>query len=192
MNISEKLITIADNVPKVAEAVNAKKGKNLLSAFSKFPSAIAYNAEPIHMVAGQKYTFSFKGQYTAWRLMFRGTQMDGSDFPIGSAAETQDDFISCTQRTATSSDATYGTRIQMQNNATGNSIVLTCTNDFILTAIQLWVTGTEVTPYYEVQLELGSVATDYEPYKDPALYKEALAKCQEIKTALVALKEELT
>ena len=42
------------------------------------------------------------------------------------------------------------------------------------------------------QLEEGAVATEYEPYKDPVLYQQALEKAGQIKTVMENLKEELS
>ena len=58
-------------------------------------------------------------------------------------------------------------RLQFASNLTGGSYTFICNKDCIITAVQLWVTGTENTPYTQHQLELGIVATDYEPYKAP-------------------------
>lgn len=147
------------------------QGKNLLSAMSKWSALPQENAQPIFMKAGQKYTFSHNGEYTAWRLMFYGTEADGSALPI-------DPDITASQLSGVYIDSTYATnsgnrpRIQYAANLTGSHHVIRCKKDFTVTAIQLWVTGEEITPCTQFQLELGAAATAYTPY-EPAQIAEA-------------------
>ncbi|MBE6981592.1 MAG: hypothetical protein E7437_04635 [Ruminococcaceae bacterium] len=149
----------------------AAQGKNLLSAMSKWNALPQENAQPIFMKAGQKYTFSHNGEYTAWRLMFYGTEADGSALPI-------DPDITASQLSGVYIDSTYATnsgnrpRIQYAANLTGSHHVIRCKKDFTVTAIQLWVTGEEITPCTQFQLELGAAATAYTPY-EPAQIAEA-------------------
>ena len=145
-------------------------GKNLLSVLPKWGQTLQNNASPIYLEAGQRYTFSFEGQYTAWRLMFYGTRVDGSPFPYNAQSGDYDSgrFIAGCYTTP-NTDGT--TRLQWEYNLTGNHRVITCNESIIVTAMQFWVTGTELTPYSHAQLELGSVATDFEPYKAPKTAK---------------------
>ena len=139
-------------------------GKNLLSAMSLFPT-VTNNAVPIHFKAGQKYTISFTTTYTAWRLMFFGTDKNGTAFDASSSNANK--YISGTYTGTTG-------RLQHASDLSGNTITFTCNEDCIITAIVFWNTANETDKTYsDFQLELGTTATDYEPYKECAEYTPA-------------------
>lgn len=140
-------------------------GKNLLSALTKWGQTLQNTTQPIYMRKGQIYTFSHNGDYTMWRLMFYGTLADGSPFPYDTSVGGSQEASKYIQNayTAITGDTT---RLQHDNNKTGNSIQIVCNEEIIITGIQLCVTGTENTPYTEYQLEFGTIETNYEAYKE--------------------------
>ena len=137
-------------------------GKNLLSVLTKYDGKTpAYNAQPIYMKKGERYTFSHDGDYTTWRLMFYGMTPDGQPFPYNAQpGGSQDEF----KYMASMYTAAVG-RLQHSANLTGRSVVLICNSDCIITAVQFWVTGTENKAFTQYQLEDGTAVTEYEPYK---------------------------
>lgn len=139
----------------------SRYGKNLLSEMSLFPT-VTNNAVPIHFKAGQKYTISFKTTYTTWRLMFFGTDKNGTAFD--NSKPDANKYIS-EMYTGTTG------RLQHASNQSGNTLTFTCNEDCIITAIVFWNVANETNKTYsDFQLEIGSTATDYEPYKECAEY----------------------
>ena len=146
----------ADDVSPVEHSINCViSRKNLLSAMSLFPT-VTNNAIPIHFKAGQKYTISFTTTYTAWRLMFFGTDKNGTPFD-GSSTNTGK-YISETYTGTTG-------RLQHASNQSGNTFTFTCNEDCIITAVVFWNVKNETgKTYSDFQLELGTTATAYAPY----------------------------
>lgn len=66
----------------------SRYGKNILSGLSLFGNTSDYLIEPIYLKKGDKFTFSFDGTYEQWRLMFFGTDINGTPF------EKMDNFLS--------------------------------------------------------------------------------------------------
>lgn len=159
-------------------------GKNLLSVLSKWNGKEPVNnATPIYLKGGQQYTFSHNGDYTAWRLMMFGTDMDGTPFPTGSTArETANVYLRGFYTGASG-------RLQFSDNTTGGSYKFICNKDCIIYAVQFWVTGTENTPYTQYQLELGSTATGYETYRAP---QEATADASGKVDGLISVSPSMT
>lgn len=153
--------TYTPYVPDLTAVKVSRCGKNLLSAMSLFPT-VTNNAVPIHFKAGQKYTISFTTTYTAWRLMFFGTDKNGTAFDASSANTSK--YISETYTGTTG-------RLQLSGNRTGNIFTFTCNEDCIITAIVFWNAANETNKTYsDFQLELGTTKTYYEPYKECAEY----------------------
>lgn len=149
---------LLDDVSPVTHEMGVKvRGKNLLSAMSLFPT-ITNNAVPIHFKAGQQYTISFTTTYTAWRLMFLGTDKNGT--PFDNSSTDANKYISNMYTGATG-------RLQHTGNHSGNTLTFTCNEDCIITAIVFWNVSNETNKTYsDFQLELGTTATDYTPYVD--------------------------
>lgn len=181
MSIAQKLLTIANNTQSVAAAVNSAitpingrsivlkntvadepveinlSSKNLLSTLTKWGQTRVNNAEPIYFKQGQTYTFTHNGDYTAERLMFFGTEMDGTPFSDSNGSELGK-YISGVYTGGT------GRLQSAMDLVTPNKFTFTCNKDCIINAMQFWVTGTENTPFTEFQLEVGKPATEYTPY----------------------------
>lgn len=151
-------VFLIDDVSPVTHEMDVKvRCKNLLSAMSLYPT-VTNNAIPIHFKAGQKYTISFKTTYTAWRLMFFGTDKNGTAFD-GSKPDANK-YISGMYT------GTIG-RLQHASNQSGNTLTFTCYEDCIITAIVFWNLSNETDKTYsDFQLELGATATSYTPYVD--------------------------
>ena len=149
-------IVTLDNAQDTVKSVKAQlANKNLLSAMSLYPT-VTNNAVPIHFKAGQQYTISFKTTYTAWRLMFFGTDKNGTAFDVSSADANK--YIS-NMYTGTTG------RLQHASNQSGNTFTFTCNEDCIITAITFWNVASETDKTYsDFQLEIGSTATAYTPY----------------------------
>ena len=131
-------------------------GKNLLSAMSLYPTTTD-NAVPIHFKAGQQYTISFTTTYTVWRLMFFGTDKNGTAFD--GSSQNANKYISGMYTGTTG-------RLQHANNQSGNTLTFTCNEDCIITAIVFWNVANETDKFFfDFQLELGTTATEYEPYQ---------------------------
>ena len=146
----------ADDISPVEHSINCGiSRKNLLSAMSLFPT-VTNNAIPIHFKAGQKYTISFTTTYTAWRLMFFGTDKNGTAFDNSSTDVNK--YIS-EMYTGTTG------RLQHASNHSGNTFTFTCNEDCIITAIVFWNVSNETgKTYSKFQLEIGDTATAYTPY----------------------------
>ena len=148
-------------VPDLTAVKVSTYGKNLLSAMSLYPT-VTNNAVPIHFKAGQKYTISFTTTYTTWRLMFLGT--DKNETAFDASSQNTNKYISGMYTGATG-------RLQHANNQSGNTLTFTCNEDCIITAIVFWNVANETDKFYfDFQLELGTTATDYEPYKEYTEY----------------------
>lgn len=148
-------------VPDLTAVKVTRCGKNLLSAMSLYQT-VTNNAVPIHFKAGQKYTISFTTTYTAWRLMFFGTDKNGAAFD--NSKPDANKYISGMYT------GTIG-RLQHASNQSGNTLTFTCNEDCTITAITFWNVASETDKTYsDFQLEIGSTATDYEPYKECAEY----------------------
>ena len=148
-------------VPDLTAVKVSRCGKNLLSAMSLFPT-VTNNAVPIHFKAGQKYTISFTTTYTTWRLMFFGTDKNGTAFDNSSPDANK--YISDTYTGTTG-------RLQHASNQSGNTFTFTCNEDCIINAIVFWNVSNETDKTYsDFQLEFGTTQTDYEPYKECVEY----------------------
>lgn len=151
-------------VPDLTAVKVSRYGKNLLSAMSLHPT-VTNNAVPIHFKTGQKYTISFTTTYTVWRLMFFGTDKNGTVFDASSPNANK--YISGMYTGTTG-------RLQHASNLSGNTITFTCNEDCTITAIVFWNVANETNKTYSnFQLELGTAATEYEPYKECEEYTPA-------------------
>lgn len=205
MTIADKLITIADNTPLVAAAVNAKKGKNLFDPdrtegrfstgggntnvrpgidFNKFYLGLTRNNYyyPSHVTS-----YSYDGDTLSFVLK---NEWYGIGFPVKVTPNTK--YIARADRNCSmgcgffTADGTFLS--QINNLAIGATTPVNC--EVMMVCFYGENTG-ETYTVRNIQVEVGETATAYEDYKDPQLYEEALAKANEIKTALTELKEAL-
>ena len=139
-------------------------GKNLLSVMSLYPT-ITNNAVLIHFKSGQTYTLSMTSTYEQYRIMLFGTDINGTAFDATSA--DNDKYI---QGMYTGNTG----RLQNKANQTAKTLSLKCNTDCIITAIVFWNAANESEKtYFNFQLELGTAATEYEPYKTLTEYTPA-------------------
>lgn len=138
----------------------SRYGKNLLSVMSVYPT-ITPNANTIYLKAGQSYTFSFDTDYTEWRLIMRGTDINGIPFK-------KDEITNNTlERYITGMYTGAEGLLYHASNKTGNSWTFTCNVDCIISAIAFWNVASETEKTYSnYQLEFGSTPTEYEQYKE--------------------------
>lgn len=139
-------------------------GKNLLSVMSLYPT-ITNNAVLIHFKSGQTYTLSMTSTYEQYRIMLFGTDINGTAFDA-----TSQDVDKYIQGMYTGNTG----RLQSRKNQTAKTLSLKCNTDCIITAIVFWNAANESEKtYFNFQLELGTAATEYEPYKTPTEYTPA-------------------
>lgn len=157
-NLTVKLSS--DTITDFSGISVSRHGKNLLSVMGIWGTVIN-NAQPIYMKKGETYTFSMESDYTAWRLMFFGTDINRTPFERSEDNGNNDDYYM---------DGMYTGgvgRLQDTMNRTGNTRTYLCNRDCVVNAIALWNAANETDKTYSnYQLELGSSATDYEPYID--------------------------
>ena len=139
-------------------------GKNLLSVMSLYPT-ITNNAVLMHFKSGQTYTLSMTSTYEQYRIMLFGTDINGTAFDA-----TSQDVDKYIQGMYTGNTG----RLQSRNNQTAETLSLKCNTDCIITAIVFWNAANESEKtYFNFQLELGTAATEYEPYKTLTEYTPA-------------------
>lgn len=202
MTIAEKLIQIADNTPLVAEAVKAKKGKNLFNErspqYSGAYCSSKYDQSSRNLVVITKNTNSY---ISANFVIENGEKLIGKKVTIRGQWQSSGNNNGAIRLIWTDKENKHIARSQLGGTeVSGQPATVTVTGK-PPTAGELCLflygnyTGTgfsggSTVAYRNVQVEIGESATPYEPYKDPLLYEEALAKANEIKTALLNIKEE--
>ena len=200
MSIAENLITVADNTPLVAAAVKAKKSKNLFNKEqAQYSGAYATGA----LVNGELViTAKTSNNYTSANYIIpNGEELVGKTLTVSGEWEESSTNKGALRLGWTSLD---------NHHAMAGSIGATSISGKSFSKVIgakpanadklcLWIyanydggtgeTGATVT-YRNIQVEIGGTATEYEPYKDPQLYAEALEKAMRIKSAMLNLKEE--
>lgn len=161
--------TATEYTPYVADLSGvevSRYGKNLLSRLAIWKySTDDYSIEPIYLKKGDMITFSFEGTYDKWRLMFFGTDENGTPFEQGDGvnvpANNDNAYIQGTY-TGTSG------RLQHSDNINGNKWTNICNKDCIITGMAFWNAASEVDKtLYNCQIEFSDTPTEYEPYKEP-------------------------
>ena len=141
-------------------------GKNLLSVLTEADDdPPAYNAQPIYMKKGDRYVLSHNGTYNGWYLLLYGTTPTGETFPFQEDRGSMQ-FSNYYIRGAYTTSYNGMIYLNTASAYSGNSVVLVCNNDCIITGFQLLPYnpyGKKVFTQY--QLERGTAVTEYEPYR---------------------------
>lgn len=167
----------------------SRYGKNVLSRLAIWRySGDDYSIEPIYLKKGDTITFSFEGTYDNWRLMFFGTDANGTPFEQGDGinvpTNNDDAYIQGTYTGASG-------RLQYSGNVSGKKTrTHICNQDCIITGMAFWNAASEVDKtFYNCQIEFSDTPTEYKPYKEP---QTATANSEGVVEGLVSLSPNMT
>lgn len=200
MSIAEKLITVADNTPLVAAAVQAQKGKNLFN----FKDA-QYSGVCTSRTSADNLIVTTKDNSRYISANFKisdGTELLGKRITIQAKWQVSGANQGAVRLIWTDKDNKSLSLYQFGGVPNGGSATFVIGGKPANAgALCLFLYGNyeaagskagDTVNYRYIQVEIGDTATPYEAYKDPKLYEEALEKAEQIKTAMLQLKEEIS
>ena len=194
MTIAEKLIQIADNTPLVANAVKSKRGKNLIPFPYKQKSGIVSG---ITFTVNDDGSVHYEGTATA-NAQFHFTNVNdvllvpGETYTVSIHADSNTtenaytSFLNVNYKPVDRNPASwkiviYDTAYITQDGKPASRTAVYPADG--AGGIQAYIhvpAGNYVNNTVRLMIEVGDTATEYEPYKAPQLYEEAIDKYNHI------------